>query len=211
MQQKVAKLRKWCDLATANRRALEARSKGLRKDYRTVRMEKQHAEMAAQVFARVGAELQNRRISHIRSIVIELVRPVLGSEYEDFIMEYTQQRNTPNVVFYLVKDGIRIRVPSASGSGSGGERDLVAWALKIALWATSPERTLPLFFFDEPFKFLSPDKLERLVDVLGALCARLGIQVIMVTHDPLLAELADGLFVIASENGESVIKSRIVS
>jgi len=69
---------------------------------------------------------------------------------------------------------------------SGGERQRVAIARSLAM---EP----PILLADEPTGSLDSDAGRRVLDLLGEIRAQQGLTIVMVTHDPAVAERADRL------------------
>ena len=83
----------------------------------------------------------------------------------------------------------RIHPMQASG---GGLVDIISLALRLAVWTLSkPDDVIVL---DEPFKFLSDNLRPMAGDILHKMSRKLGLQIIMVTHDQILMEIADKIF-----------------
>jgi thiamine transport system ATP-binding protein len=78
--------------------------------------------------------------------------------------------------------GMEHRLP---GQLSGGERQRVAIARCLV-------RHRPILLLDEPFAAVGPGLRREMLDLVRALQARLGLTVIMVTHDPGDARHAGG-------------------
>jgi DNA repair exonuclease SbcCD ATPase subunit len=88
---------------------------------------------------------------------------------------------------------------------SGGEMDVASFALRVILWAIQYDRTEATLLFDEPFRNVDPNKLPCLREMTQYLSEMLGIQFVIVTHSPELAESADRSFVVVREKGISKV------
>ena len=88
-------------------------------------------------------------------------------------------------------------------SNGGGLVDAISAGLRIAcLCLSSRDKVL---FLDEPMKFLSADIKPIMADLLKELSHKLGIQIIMVTHDTEFAAIADKTFEVKQVNGRSTV------
>jgi DNA repair exonuclease SbcCD ATPase subunit len=67
-------------------------------------------------------------------------------------------------------------------------------------------RTRNTIILDEPFRFLSEDHQEQAGIMLKEISKKLGIQFLVVTHNPILAEVADRTFNVNIKKGISFIK-----
>jgi DNA repair exonuclease SbcCD ATPase subunit len=92
----------------------------------------------------------------------------------------------------------------------GGVVDLVAFGLRLSILAMSPG-VRPVLIADEPFRHVSADRMPALSRVVRALADRLGMQIIVISHEPELAASAstvievsrgpDGATVVCDSNG----------
>jgi len=98
------------------------------------------------------------------------------------------------------------------GSG-GGIADVVALALRIALWNISTPKTAPVLIFDEPCKFISRDLQYKAGKIMKLLHEKLGMQIIVVSHDDPITENANKVFAVSriddgKGNRISVVKEK---
>jgi DNA repair exonuclease SbcCD ATPase subunit len=79
----------------------------------------------------------------------------------------------------------------------GGVIDLLGLSLRFSIWSIMARRTAPIFFLDEPLKWLKgggmPEKGQELISQISK---QLGVQVIMVSHAPELIAGADHTVVV---------------
>ena len=87
---------------------------------------------------------------------------------------------------------------------SGGVVDVLSLALRMAFWSLDKTKR-PLLLLDEPLKHLSEDLQSRASDMLQMLSSKLGIQILMVTHEKALLEAVNKEFSMKLENGISII------
>lgn len=78
--------------------------------------------------------------------------------------------------------------------------------LRIASWSMERPRTRNVIILDEPFKFLSENYQDQASSMLKELSSRLGLQFIIVTHEPILASYADRTFEVRVRKGKSKVK-----
>lgn len=88
---------------------------------------------------------------------------------------------------------------------SGGEMVALAIALRIALAYTVFGRLPGFFILDEPTQFLDVERRRAVFEIIKRLSERVP-QVIVVTHDQEVIELADKVFHVSKEGGRSVVK-----
>lgn len=61
----------------------------------------------------------------------------------------------------------------------------------------------PVIFLDESLPAINQNYIGNMSKFLQALCARMGVDVLMVSHDPLLIEAAQKAYQIRKDNGEA--------
>ena len=133
----------------------------------------------AQAFIQIVAQQTQEQLRyHIEDIVQLCLDTCFPDEYQ-FKIIFEIKRGKTEARLCFVKDGHEINPMDASG---GGVVDLAAFALRIAAWSLGKsDNTIVL---DEPFRFLSKDLQPRAGEILQELSRKLGIQYIIVTHNP---------------------------
>jgi ABC-type transporter Mla maintaining outer membrane lipid asymmetry ATPase subunit MlaF len=105
-----------------------------------------------------------------------------------------------------VRDG-KVRRP-LKGTGFG-QPDIGSFVLRPTLWSLEKPRKRPVFLYDEPMRCLN-DPTHRLhekaSEMIQRLSKELGIQIIMITQLPELAECANKTFLIEQKNFKSYVK-----
>jgi ABC-type glutathione transport system ATPase component len=71
---------------------------------------------------------------------------------------------------------------------------IVAMALRIAVWTLAP--TAPVLIFDEPGTAVSAQYKPIFAEVIRGLSQRLGVQILMVSHDDTYIATADRVFTV---------------
>ena len=133
-------------------------------------------------------ETQSQLKYHIQALVQNALDAVFPTTYV-FKVGFEPRRGQTEVDIYLDKDGEPIDPMDASG---GGVVDVVTFALRVVAWSLS--NTAPILILDEPMKWVSAGRRAVCGELLRAVSDRLGLQIIMVTHDPALVVQADRVF-----------------
>ena len=89
----------------------------------------------------------------------------------------------------LLKVGLEDRMEFIPDQLSGGQRQRVAIARAIA-------GARPILLADEPTGNLDVKSGEEIIELFKELCITDGISILMVTHDPLLASMADRMLLL---------------
>lgn len=136
------------------------------------------------------------------SAVTDALQAIFGPELS-FKVDVVERRGRPEAEFSAVTDlgGESLATPVLDARG-GGVVDVASLALRVlAAAAASPEGS-PVIL-DEPGKHLSEGYSRALGELLGAVAAQTGRQVVAVTHDPRVAEAADAVYRVEMESGVS--------
>lgn len=163
---------------------------------------RQEAIEQAQVIIQTAAqETQEQLRYHIQDLVQGALDTAFPGKYE-FQIEFEIKRGRTEAKITLDSEGTRIDPMDSTG---GGVVDIVAFSLRLAAWAISQQA--PVITLDEPFKFLSVNLRPVAGKILRGLADRLGVQIIMVTHDAEMVEVADRVFEVDQKRRRSYIKA----
>ena len=166
----------------------------------------QTIDEAQEIIQRVAKDTQNNFVCRSADVVSTALDAVFGADAYEFSLEFVQKRGKTEVEIAFVRDGSKIDPLSASG---GGAVDVASFALRVAVWSllkNSGRPVLDTIILDEPFRFLSRDLQPLAGSMLKTLSKKLGLQFVMVTHNPDLIESADMVFEVTNKNGESHVK-----
>ena len=110
-------------------------------------------------------------------------------------------RGTTECHLQYERNGNLIKPMDASG---GGTIDIALFALRLGSWSLSQPRSRPVIILDEPFRFVSRDKMPLAGQMLKETSEQLGLQIILITHIAELIEWSDKVF-------ETSIKNEVTS
>jgi len=158
-------------------------------------------ELAQVFFQQVAKDTQEILRFQITDVVQVALDVVFPRQY-DFSVEFVTKNNKTFADIYLLRNGAKIDPMDASG---GGVVDIISFALRLAAWTLST--TDDMIMFDEPFKYLSNDLRPVAGQILSDLSQKLNIQIIMVTHDENMIEIADKVHDVRINNGVSSIRN----
>lgn len=139
------------------------------------------------------AKLTQEKIKiHITEIVNTAIQYIPFNDSEIiFDMDFEIKRNNTECIFYFRKKGNKINPINSSG---GGLLDIVSFALLLSVWSLKNNPKNNTIILDEPFKWLSVDLIPYAATLLKEVSKKLGLQIIMITHDPEFIEIADKNF-----------------
>lgn len=94
---------------------------------------------------------------------------------------------------------------SIMDSRGGGVAAIVGFLVQAVLVLLTPSLR-PILFLDETFRNVSEEYQAPLGEFIQDLCKRTGLQVVLVTHQPTIAEYASNWYSFSQENGKTKIK-----
>lgn len=152
-------------------------------------------------FARNQAKIQ------VESLVSNCLQYIFENNME-FSIEIEELYGKPSAEFYVItKDGDMLIKTKPEQSRGGGVIDIISLALRIAfLQIHKPKIEGPLIL-DEPAKHVSEDYINQVAEFLKQVTKMFNRQVIMVTHNRHLSEMADKWYRIEMNDGVSVVTS----
>jgi len=119
-------------------------------------------------------------------------------------------RGTTECHLGFERNGSIIKPTDASG---GGPIDIASFALRVGAWSLAPRRSRNVLFLDEPFRWISRNKIPLAGVMLKSISRQLNLQIIMVTHIEDLIDCADKILEVSIDNGisntEELIKGDI--
>jgi DNA repair exonuclease SbcCD ATPase subunit len=158
-------------------------------------------EKAKEIVREVGMQTQQQLQYHISDITSLALESIFDDPYE-LRVEFVKRRDKVECDLLFVRNGEGVDPLSASG---GGAVDTAAFALRIASWSMRSPRSRNTIILDEPLRFLSEDLQEKASMMIKQLSEKLGLQFIIITHEPTLATYADKEFKVSIRKGVSII------
>lgn len=157
--------------------------------------------LVLELSGRAQDDIQHR----VESLVSQCLAAVFPDPYE-LRAVFDIQGGKPTCQLLFWRDGAYFDPVKATGTAGGGTTDVAQQALRWAQMVLHKPRVRPIVIADEPFKFPSKDLARRLVDLLDALCGSLGMQIIMITHQPELAKGAAKSWRVYKEGNLSLVQ-----
>ena len=147
-------------------------------------------------------ETQEKLRYHIEDIVQSALDACFPDKY-NFKAIFELKRGRTEARLCLESDGEEGDPMDENG---GGVVDTISLALRLAVWCLS--KTDNVLLLDEPLKFLSVDLRPLACKIIQGLSSRLKLQLIIVTHDPEIINIADKVFEIDQDKkGVSFVKN----
>lgn len=155
------------------------------------------------VITEVTKLTQERFKLRVESLITMVIRSVFDRDFEfELIME--RKRNKFECRPIIKENGNEFDPKFDRG---GGLIDVISFAFRLVLWNLEKPRSRNVFILDEPFRFIGKgEMLERVGVMLKELSEKLNFQVIMITHEKQLENIADKVFQVSYKDGKSYIK-----
>jgi len=161
-------------------------------------------EKALEVMNTVSVLVQQEFEEVVEVLVTQALKFVFGDNHS-FELEGSISHNQPEVHMYIVIDGERFS--PKDDEFSGGQADVVSFALRIVLWAIQYTRTRPVLICDEPFRNLHGLKnADAVREMTQYLAKTMGLQFIIISQDEKLVEIADAAFMVTKSEGVSSVE-----
>jgi DNA repair exonuclease SbcCD ATPase subunit len=180
---------------------LKTAEKNLKKNQK----ELEHLLMARELISMEAEETQKAFQQRINSLVTMVIRSVFVEREIDFRLHIERKKNRLEVKPVLIENDIEY--DDIKFDFGGSMIDLISFALRVVLWSMQKPKSRAIFILDEPFKQIGKGiMLERAGKMVRELSERLGIQIILITHEKQLQEIADKAFHVDMINGETIVK-----
>ena len=176
----LAALRQRVDAKLADYRLATAQLKAERLALREAKAKAHALQEALAVAQELAQQVQEEAHAKISDIVTHALSVVFDQPYA-FRIKFEQKRGRTEASLVFERLGLEVDPLTASG---GGVVDVAAFALRLSALLLSRPQGRKLLILDEPFRYLSRDLRPRLKELLETLAKDLGVQIVMVTHDP---------------------------
>ena len=160
---------------------------------------------AQQLLQQTAQKTQSRLSFHISNFISSNLEAIWGEDAYTFSMEFIEKRNKTEVSMLLHTPEGDVSLDSLNNvRGGGGVLDIVAFGLRIALWSLQSQKQ-KVMILDQPLSNLDQEHLPKAGELIKELSDKLGIQFIIINHNPALAEIADNTIEVVKENNISKI------
>ena len=159
----------------------------------------------AQTFLqKVAQETQEHLKFKIEDIVNLALETCFPNEYT-FQLNFNISRGKTEAELVFLSQSSDRPIDPMNASG-GGVVDIACFALRIASYVLE-QGIDNVIVLDEPMKFVSKDLLDSAGEILKVLSTKLGLQIIMVTHENKFIDIADKVFEVKKdEKGRPKLK-----
>jgi DNA repair exonuclease SbcCD ATPase subunit len=158
------------------------------------------------LFTKVSEYAREQLKTRIEETVTAALTAVFGEGYT-FRINMRQLGNQPAAEWQVVSQyGDEEVAASPEDARGGGITDVVSLALRLAMLEILKPRPEGPVLFDEPAKMVSAEYAGNLAYFLKQYAEKTGRQVMLVTHNPQLAEAADKSYLVTQKDGVSDVR-----
>ena len=160
---------------------------------------------AQELLQQTAQKTQSRLSFHISNFISSSLEAIWGKDAYTFSLEFIEKRNKTEVSMLLHTPEGDVSLDSLNNvRGGGGVLDIVAFGLRIALWSLQSQKQ-KVMILDQPLSNLDQEHLPKAGELIKELSDKLGIQFIIINHNPALADIADNNIEVVKENNISKI------
>lgn len=155
----------------------------------------------------VLTEVQKRTQERFKEKIEGLVSLAIKSVYDrpfgfELVFERKRDKMEIKPLIYEIINNKKEYYEDAENELGGGIVDICSFALRVVLWTMETPRSRNVFILDEPGKNLGA-LLPLFGQMLREVSHKLNFQLIIITHDDALTEMADRVFVVSHDGRES--------
>jgi hypothetical protein len=142
------------------------------------------------LFSEAAKMTQERVKGYIEEVITMCIQSVFVDRPFRFLVDFNFKRNKSECTL-KVQEGDKEPYTPKDQMG-GGIIDVISIGLRTAMWGLENPKSNNAIFLDEPMKFVGKgEMLFRAGQMLREISHKLGIQLIINTHEPELAEIGD--------------------
>ncbi len=148
-------------------------------------------------FRKYRVMLEEYAFKEVERIASEIFEEMTDGKYSGIVLKREEERRE-KVKMKVVYQGVERDLSFLSG----GEKIALGLAFRLALSSFLIQGNVPILILDEPTPFLDEERRRRLIDIMNRYLKRIP-QVIVVTHDEELRDVADRLIRVELQGGVS--------
>ncbi len=198
---KVRRVRRNIDRLSGEARLVATQGKQAQQEIAELEAQIELHERVSAVLSSIGEERQTTAQARVEDLVTHGLQTVFGSELSFHIVQ--TRRGKAVTAEFLVRttlaDGKVIDTDVMSARG-GGLAAVVGFLLRLVVLLLSKQRQETVLILDEPFTHLSKEYVPLMAEFLRELADKTGIQILLVSHQDELTEVADKRYRFALDN-----------
>jgi len=142
----------------------------------------------------------------LEGIVSYALSRVFDREFK-FCVEFRQSRSNVIVEFKLASQETGWDPVELQDARGGGVCEIVGFIIRLVFLLYLKKDQRQIMVLDEPFRWVSAQYVDNLMELIRELVAKTGFQFVLVTHDERLAELGDRRYRFSLDHGKTVVQA----
>lgn len=166
-----------------------------------------HIAKAKWVISEVVSLTQQSVKEYIEGLVTMGLNSVFDRDYK-FTVDFDMRDNASNCLLRVQEGDWEPYVPK--DDQGGGILDVLSFCLRVVLWSLEYPKSRSFFYLDEPMKFVGngdSEEVKRAVDMIKEVSRRLEFQLVINTHEPMIASIGDKVFQVTHKDRKSIVTS----
>ncbi len=181
--------------------------KNTEEDIKLYEIEDEKLQHIKIIFQATSEQARGEAIKQIEYVVSQCLQYIFETDI-NCIIEVIEKNNVPSAEVLIESNYGNYRVvTSPKESRGGGVVDILSLSLRIAMLELIRPKIQGPLILDEPAKHVSEDFIVNVGTFLKETSRTFDRQVIMVTHNNYLSELADKSIQVAMINGKSCVNT----
>lgn len=152
--------------------------------------------------------LTQERFKHrVESLVTMAIKSVFEGRDFGFELSFEEKRNQMEIrpIVYEIIDGVRQDLDDPEFDFGGGLVDVISFAWRIVMWSLENPKSRGVIILDEPMKNMG-DLIVLGGEMLKEIAHKLGLQLIIITHEKELIDIADKAYHVKHDGYSSHVK-----
>jgi len=139
----------------------------------------------------IAKQTQEELCIQLTSLVTLALKAVFPDPYK-FVLRFEEKRGKTEALLLVERNGMEVDPYDAAG---GGVVDVISFALRICMWKLAEKPSRNTLVLDEPYRFVSRDLQAKIGGMLRDISNKLGLQMIIVTHEEELMGYGDAIYI----------------
>lgn len=185
------------------------RAQEVKAEIEALQKEIAHLDKAGIVLNSIGEERQLKAQDTIEQLVTRGLQQIFDDSLSFHIVQTVKAKaaNVDFVVRTTLADGGIVDTPVMDARG-GGLAATIGFLLRVVILLLKNGRDQDnILILDETFAHVSDEYLEGVGEFLRELVDKTGIQIVMVTHQPVFGEYADAVYKFTAVNGKTKVET----
>lgn len=180
------------DILTGEASVIAKEGIDIRDQVRSLTADIETLEKVSLVLSQIGEERQRDAQAQIESLVTKGLQKIFGPELSFHVI--ASMRGKSPIVDFVIRTSLpngKVLETGVLGARGGGMASVVGFLLRLTILLLSKDKNNSILILDETFHNVSASYLPILADFLKEIVENTGVQILMVTHEPIFAEAAD--------------------